>query len=369
MNFVSKDKIYVAALHQALGSSQARLRKLLERFPDPLSAWETGSGELGSILGWTRAQQEEFGFKRKRLQVEEYWEKMQQQGINLLMHFDEQYPQNLRNIYDPPMLLYHKGSLTTFPREGIAIVGTRKATSYGKLVAQNLAKELTAMGLLVVSGLARGIDSAAHRGALEMGSTVGVLGCGLDVVYPRENARLQQEVSAHGAILSEYPPGSSPDAWHFPARNRIISGLSLGVVVVEAEEKSGSLITVDSALEQGREVFAVPGNIFCPGSKGTHKLLKQGAAIVTCAQDVIAELGLDNLFPTIETKKRTPQGLSSQEQAVLRLLDGEALAIDELALRSKLDTGTLLAVLTYLEIKGLIKQVGGQNFQLVPVFS
>lgn len=369
MNYVLEDKMYVAALHQAVGCSQARLKKLLEGFPHPRSAWNTGSGELGSILGWTMAQQEEFELKRKRLQVEKYWDKILQQGINLLLSSDDQYPENLRNIYDPPFILYHKGSLTSFPREGIAIVGTRKATSYGKMVAQNLAKELTAKGLLIVSGLARGIDSAAHRGALEMGNTVGVLGCGVDVVYPRENARLQQEVSEHGAIVSEYPPGSPPDAWHFPARNRIISGLTMGVVVVEAEEKSGSLITVDCALEQGREVFAVPGNIYSPGSRGTHKLLKQGAAMVTCSQDVITELGLDTLFPETTQQQLAKPGLSNQEQAVLRLLEGEALTIDELALRSKLDTGTLLAALTYLEIKGLIKQSSGQNFQLLPVFS
>ncbi|HEX3032751.1 MAG TPA: DNA-processing protein DprA [Bacillota bacterium] len=368
MNLTQEDRIYLAALHLAIGS-QTRLLKLLEHFPQPRAAWETGPQVLGGLLGWTPGQQEEFRGRRTRIRPAENWEKLRDKAINLLTVFDGNYPENLRNIYDPPVVLYHKGSVTSFPGKALAIVGTRKATSYGKAVAQGLARDLAANGILIVSGLARGIDSAAHRGALEQGPTVGVLGCGPDVVYPRENARLQQEVCDQGAIISEYPPGTPPEAWHFPARNRIISGLALGVVVVEAEEKSGSLITVDSALEQGREVFAVPGNIFAPGSRGTHKLLKQGAIMVTGCQDIREELGLETLFPTTTTPQHTSQKLTLQEQSVLGLLEGEALGIDALAFRSRLDTATLLSVLTYLELKGLVMKSGGQNFQRVPVFS
>ncbi|HEX3032251.1 MAG TPA: DNA-processing protein DprA, partial [Bacillota bacterium] len=269
----------------------------------------------------------------------------------------------------PPPILYAKGSLTAVPTEAVAMVGMRKATATGKLAAGVLAGDLAGRGLLVVSGLARGIDSAAHRGALEKGITAAVLGCGLDVAYPRENARLMEQVCNQGVALSEFPLGTPPNAWHFPARNRIISGLALAVIVVEAEEKSGSLITVDCALEQGRDVYAVPGNIFAPGSRGPHKLLKQGAAVVTCGQDVVDLLGLESLFPPGVGKEQPQPVLSPGERDILRLLDSESLGIEELAARSGLTAAALLPTLTYLELKGLLKQIGGQNFQRVPDFS
>ncbi|MDA8211893.1 MAG: DNA-processing protein DprA [Clostridia bacterium] len=359
---------YFAALHWACTGTR-KLERLLLRFTSPMEAWKATKQHLSQIPGWDRDDVEAFTVRRDSQDVQRHWEYLESAGIKMILRPDQAYPENLSYIYDPPQVLYVKGSTTAFKREAVAIVGTRKASHYGKLVAGGLAEDLAGRGILVVSGLARGIDSAAHKGALSSGSTVAVLGCGLDVVYPRENRKLLAEVIDRGAVISEYPLGTPPNAWNFPARNRIISGLSLGVVVVEAEEKSGSLITVDCALDQGREVFAVPGNIYASTSKGPHKLVKQGAKLVTCTEDILEELALDTLFPRVAQPSFPGcTGLTPEEDKVLQLLEVEPMPVDVLAAKSGLVPGYLLSILTFLELKGLVKQLPGQNFLRVGTF-
>jgi DNA processing protein len=359
--------MYFAALHWACYGSQ-KLDNLLLRFGSPKEAWQAGKKHLNQIKGWNWDDVDAFLTRRASICAERYWDILDQAGIRMVLRSDQHYPENLRYIYSPPQVLYVKGSRAVLGRESVAVVGTRKPSHYGKQVAEGLARELADRGVTVVSGLARGIDSSAHKGALSTGHTIAVLGCGLDVVYPRENGRLFAEVAEKGAVISEYPLGTQPQTWNFPARNRIISGLSLGVVVVEAEEKSGTQITVDWALDQGREVFAVPGNIFFPTSKGPHKLIKQGAKLVTCTDDILEELALDSLFPRLVQPTSKHNTLSPDEDRVLNILESETVQIDKLAEKSRLSLGSLLAVLTLLELKGLVKQQPGQNFSRVGTF-
>lgn len=357
-----ENRKYLAALHWACTGTN-KLKHLLSRFTNPMEAWQAGKKHLTQVHGWNWDDVEAFVSRRDSQDVGRHWESLERAGISLILRSDQDYPENLRYIYDAPQLLYVKGSTSVLKREAIAVVGTRKASHYGKQVAESLARELASRNITVVSGLARGIDSCAHKGALSSGRTVAVLGCGLDVVYPKENNKLFAEVVEQGAVLSEYPLNTPPHAWNFPVRNRIISGLSLGVVVVEAEEKSGTQITVDWALDQGREVFAVPGNIFSPTSKGPHKLVKQGAKLVTCIEDILEELALDTLFPRfIQSTLTMDSGLKPDEDKVLKLLEAEPVQVDMLATKSGLDLGSLLSILTFLELKGLVQQLPGQNF-------
>lgn len=292
-------------------------------------------------------------------------------GLTMLSPADPAYPPLLRTIPDPPPVLYVRGIVDVGP--AVAIVGSRRATPYGRAVAERLAFDLAAAGVTVVSGLARGIDGAAHRGALDGGGrTVAVLGCGLDVTYPREHRQLAGAIAGSGALVSEFPPGVPPLPSHFPRRNRIISGLSLGVVVVEGAEDSGALITADCALDQGREVFAVPGSVLSRSSRAPHTLLRQGARIVESAADIREELGL---VPLTEAGRppevaRPPdgaplaQGETSGEAAgetrLLAALEAGPCQIDELIARTGLSAGEVAALVTILELRGLARTLPGQ---------
>ena len=282
-------------------------------------------------------------------------------GMVVVTYWDDLYPELLREIPSPPPVLYVCGDamelLIHEPK--IGIVGSRKCTHYGKSVARKLASELARMGFVVVSGLAAGIDSAAHEGAASAGGTIGVLGNGVDIVYPSYNARVYETVKGHGCVISEFPPGTPPMKHHFPMRNRIISGLSLGVVVVEAGEKSGSLITARMAREQGREVFAVPGPVTSESSKGTNLLIKNGAKLVRDAWDVVEEfpwLGLDRC----ETRKEEEVRLSEGEREVLEKISSGADTLDTLMAATDMKMEELLTHLTFLEMKGLVKEAGGR---------
>jgi len=283
---------------------------------------------------------------------------------------DERYPAWLRAIPDPPAVLYCDGLPEPQDRQAVAIVGTRQATSYGLRVTETLARELSLMGFTIVSGLARGIDAAAHRAALAAGGrTIAVLGCGLDIAYPPEHTPLQAEIAGYGAVLTEFAHGTPPRPSHFPQRNRIISGLSLGVVIVEADENSGSLITARLALEQGREVFAVPGPIDAPLSLGPHGLIKQGAKLVETVDDIVEEL-----LPQIERPRRASNtsgkvlavpelpDFSSEEQTVLALMSREPLHLDDLTERSHLTSAGVAGILLGLELKGVVRQLPGQRY-------
>lgn len=281
-------------------------------------------------------------------------------GILVIPWGDPRYPPLLAAIPDPPPILWFQGSADTLPRPAVAIVGSRAATPYGTEVASRLASDLASTGAVVVSGLARGVDSAAHRGALGAGGlTVAVLGSAVDVVYPPEHASLASAIAGHGAVVSEWPPGSGPCGFHFPARNRIISGLSLAVIVVEAAERSGSLITAGCALEQGRQVMAVPGSILTGRHRGCHHLIRDGAAIVDSADDVMAELrgiGLRELSG--------PAGSvdASSGPILSRMAVGEAYDLDLLGRETGLAPAELLPCLLELELRGSIRRVDGGRF-------
>jgi len=292
-------------------------------------------------------------------------------NVSLLSLSSPQYPDSLRSIPDSPVLLYYSGSLDCLTRPTVAIIGARTATEYGRRISSMLAAELSTMGITIVSGAAYGIDAAAHRGALQAGGgTVAVLGCGVDVVYPRSHAGLFREIIDSGVLLSEYPVGTPPEGFRFPARNRIISGLVKGVVVVEATEKSGSLITARLALDQGREVFAVPGRVDSPKSAGTHRLIQQGAHLVHTVADILEGLswGSSTLMSTQKMEK-TSRALSvtPQERQLLGCLDVYPLDIDTIVRMTDCAIVDIHALLLQLELKGLVRQLPGQQYERLAI--
>ncbi len=294
-------------------------------------------------------------------------------GCKLVTWDEPEYPSRLREIYDPPPLLYVLGNIELLNRHMIAIVGSRRPTPYGNQMAERLARDLADRGLLIASGLARGIDSSAHKGALSSagGATIGILGCGIDVVYPKENKKIFAEMEQRGAIVSEFPMGTFPAPQNFPIRNRIIAGIGLGVVVAEGAQYSGSLITARLAMEFGREVYGVPGNATQPSSFGPNQLIKQGAKLVTGWEDVVEELPTAvraELLP-IETAsaeeraKLVEQNLSPTERSLYELLsEDQSRHIDELVESSGLNSSEVLATLFDLELKGVIRQLPGKQF-------
>jgi len=300
---------------------------------------------------------------------------MADRDIRLVLETDEDYPGALRSIADSPLYLFVRGTIEARDETAVAIVGTRHATEYGRSVAAKFATELSHRGITVVSGLARGIDTAAHHGALEAGGrTFAVCGCGLDINYPADNKNLATNIAQSGATLSEFPPTVQPEAWHFPARNRIISGLSLGVIVVEAGERSGALITSDFALEQGREVFAVPGNIFKQQSRGAHALIKQGATLVESVDDIITALNNRALpFAQLEQADQAEQAkkvavptvradLSAVENRVFLALEADPRHIDDLAAAANMGAAEVNSTLVMLELKGAARRMPGGMF-------
>lgn len=297
-------------------------------------------------------------------------QKAEQLDVSILTQQDSSYPALLKNIHDPPPLLYVKGDPGFVGSRSIGMVGARASTTYGQRIAFDLSRRLTLQGLTVVSGLALGIDTASHQGALKgSGATVAVLGCGIDVMYPRQNRNLCDEIASNGAVVSEYPFGTRPEAFRFPARNRIISGLSLGVVVVEAAKKSGSLITADFALEQGREVFAIPGRVDSSKSEGTHRLLQNGAKLVHTVEDILEELGpFFSSSGSIENGlAETVQGvedLSADEAKLLGFMDIYPQPIDSLIRQSGMLPQKVNELLLTLELKGVVEALAGQQFQL-----
>ncbi len=293
-------------------------------------------------------------------------ERAAQSGVLLLSCDDPRYSSLLRTIHDPPVLLWCLGDAACLTQPAVALVGSRSSSSYGRNVSFMLAKQLAQAGFAVVSGLAEGIDGQAHAGALAVGGrTIAVLGCGVDVVYPRFHKKLYEQVAAAGLIISEYPLGTPPEGFRFPARNRIISGLSLGTVVVEAAGRSGALITARMALEQNREVFAVPGRIDSPQSEGTHRLIQKGEAhLVHSVEDILTELPVGTRRTLAQNKSAVPEDLSAEEQALLQLLHPAAsVDIEELMEKSGLPAGTLHGLLLGLELKGLLRQLPGQQYE------
>jgi len=343
-------------LNMAEGMGIPRKLELLRILKTPEAVFELGCKELTG-LGLKPHQAYSLLQPEKLQESEEILSICEKKGIRVIPLDDDEYPELLRYIHDPPLVLYVKGII---PKGMcIGIVGSRKATGYGMDTAFRLASDLAEEGCVIVSGMARGIDTAAHTGALHAeGKTIAVLGCGPDKVYPPENRGLMERIIKNGAVISEYPPGTKPETYHFPVRNRIISGTSLGVIVVEASRKSGSLITAQAALEQGREVFAVPGNINHLNSQGTNRLIREGAKLVTSADDILEEIpwSLAALSERKNTYDSEAEQLSYEEGIILETLKKEDLYGDEISARTGFPAHVLFSALLQLELKGLIRK-------------
>lgn len=342
------------------GIGSARLRKLLDAFGDIESAWEATEAELLGA-GLDRRSARALVEARGSIDLDEELDRIRSLGVQVLTWADEAYPQRLHELDSPPPVLYVRGGLEARDRWAVAVVGTRRPAAYGRSVARDIGALLGSAGVTVVSGLARGIDAIAHQAALDAGGrSIAVLGSGLDRVYPPEHARLADRLAASGALLSDYPLGTVPEAANFPPRNRLIAGLSLVVVVVEAGESSGALITADFAAEQGREVFAVPGSIYSRASQGSHQLIASGARLLSKPEDVLEALNLDVAVRQEVAQLALPD--DPVEARVMELLSGDPVHVDELQIRAGLPAAQLGASLAMLELKGRVRQVGGMHY-------
>ncbi len=342
------------------GIGPIRLRALLDAFGDIRAAWEAPRSALED-LGLDRRALRSFLKVRRQVDLDLVVKKIAAKGAHVLTWDHDAYPALLKQLPDSPPVLYVRGELTPADEWAVAVVGTRKATTYGKEVARRLAGALARNGVTVVSGLARGVDGVSHRAALDAGGrTIAVLGCGVDRIYPSEHRKLAAAIVAQGAIVSDYPLGTPPESKNFPPRNRIISGLSRGVVVVEAGQRSGALITADFAADQGREVFAVPGNILSPASAGCNRLLRDGAHVVTEARDVLETLQFDHLAEKQVARVALPE--NALEATLLAALSHEPTHVDELARQAALPVETVSSTLVMMELKGLVRQVGGTQY-------
>lgn len=349
----TEDRDLLIALSLLPFLTPSRTRLLLEYFDPVETACSAATGLLQGLLSVTREQADEVRNPKTRHAAAALRESV----VTLI---DPAYPKILTEIIDPPLVLHVRGDASLLARDGLGIVGSRRASPYAINVASHLAKQLAPAGLVIVSGLARGVDAASHEAALDAGgATIGVLGTGIDVVYPRSNARLFRRMEAEGLIVSEFPPGTPPKPEHFPIRNRIISGLTLGTVIVEATSRSGSLITARCAAEQGREVFAVPGSIFSRGSEGTHRLIQYGAKLVHEAQDVVDELRGDFRL----AKPAEDEQPDSPLREVLAVFTrDEGTHVDEAVTRLRRGRGEVAEALLQLELGGWLRALPGARY-------
>ena len=365
---------YWIALKSIPGIGNVTFPALVDMFgslPDIFAAPISHLKEIQGISGKTASAIANFKDWNK---VKEELELVKKNDVNIITNQDDLYPQKLLNVYDRPPYIYVRGNLNK-DDVNIAIVGSRAASTYGKYTTERISRELAQKGVTIVSGMARGIDSAAHRGAITaQGRTIAILGSGLDVIYPPENKKLFNEIIENGAVISEFPLGTPPRSANFPARNRIISGMSYGVVIVEAGEKSGSLITARLALEQGREVFAVPGSIDSAGSRGTNKLIKQGAKLIENIDDILEEIMPQIEITTVSKPASTLGGenIATEQHAILnegdqKIFDSVSpgrIHIDDLISSTGLSSADLLSALTRMELDGIVQQHPGKFFSL-----
>lgn len=358
------EKGICCSLHSIKGIGNRTLWKIKKQYKSFRKFYEANYHDL---LGFLKdpAIVEAVLLQRKKNNPLKLLEYFLEKGITIISVEDTDYPFLLANIYDPPYLLYYQGDIKIAEKLCVAIVGSRAASSYGKTQAFKFASDLSQHDVAIVSGLARGIDAQAHLGALDKGGkTIAVLGSGLDIIYPRENLRLSEKIKREGLLISEFPPGTHPEPFNFPIRNRTISGLSRGVVIVEAQLKSGALITADFALEQGRDVFAVPGPVNSQNSAGTNRLIKQGAQLVTSAQDILEEYSLVINENTRISEQNKLKFLDNYEEKILECLGSEILHIDELLRQTGYDIGLVSSILFQLELKGFIKATAGNYYML-----
>jgi DNA processing protein len=352
------ERLIVLNMVEDIGS--VRTQALLKHFGSLDKNFKAGEGELKKVKEISPIITSRIPQAIKKIDLNKELGLIKKHRVKVITFLDKDYPENLKNIYDPPVVLYVKGKILPEDKLAIAIVGSRLASFYGLQTAEKLGFELGSRGVTIVSGLARGVDSASHKGALKAKArTLAVLGSGLANIYPEENKDLAEKISESGAVISEFPMATIPDRGNFPKRNRVISGLSLGVVCVEAAEKSGALITCDSALEQGREVFAVPGKVDSMTSKGTNKLIKQGAKLAQGAEDILEELNIEYLSGSAA---KTGNTLDKNESLVYTLLSSDPKYIDDICLESGVGLNRIAKILLDLEIRKLIKQLPGKNF-------
>jgi DNA processing protein len=345
------------------GVGPRRLEALLKHFGDIEAAWNGRATDFAAA-GLSQKLARKIIRARRQVDLDQIWQTILSSEIEVITWEDRRYPKRLRETDSPPPLLYVRGALQEADEWAVAVVGTRRISAYGRQVAEKIVRYLARNRISVVSGLARGVDTVAHRTALEMGGrTLAVLGCGVDRVYPPENRLLARQILEHGALISDYPVGTPPEAGNFPPRNRIISGLSLAVVIVEAGEKSGALITAGFAAEQGREVFAVPGSIFGPQSMGTNDLIRKGAVPLLDPDDILETLNMQLIHHFQAANRVLPGNVT--ERALYDQLGHEPAHVDELCRAVGGSIEEIVAALTMMELKGLVRQVGGMNYVLL----
>ncbi len=353
---------YLNALNKIEGVGAQKLKLLMDYFENSENIWQADFAEIIKA-GISEKIALTIITERQKINPDYEWELLQKENIQIISFADSKFPASLKEIPSAPYLLYIKGNIDCFNSPMLAMVGSRKYTVYGKQIAESIAYDLAMAGITIVSGMALGIDTFSHLGTLNAnGKTIAVLGSGLDDknIGPRQNFNLSRQIIENGALLSDYPYGTTATNFTFPARNRLMAGLTLGTIVVEAEEKSGTLITANLAVDFNREVFAVPGSIFSPASQGTNQLIKKGAKMITGVQDILEELNLEKIKREKVIKELIPD--SPEEELIIKILSPEATHIDRIIKATKLNTSIASSTLAILEIKGFIKDIGGQNY-------
>jgi DNA processing protein len=358
-----EDKRYWVGFTLVKGIGAVRLRALLDYFGDAESAWAASPFDLVAA-GLSPKLAERVLQVRNNVNLDEVLAQAEKNQIRILTWDDAEYPSHLKEIDQPPPVLYMRGDVTAEDNWSVAIVGTRAVTPYGRQVTEELANVLAHNGVTIVSGLARGVDAVAHSAAIKAGGrTLAVLGSGVDKIYPPEHRSLAEKIMSQGAVISDYAPGTPPESANFPPRNRIISGLSMAVVVIEAGDTSGALITAEFAVEQGRDVFAVPGPVYGPQSKGTNRLISNGAKALLQPSDVLEALDLTRNVERREIRRAVPS--DATEAALLELLSAEPKHVDDIRAQLELPIEKISAALTMMELKGMVRQMGGMNYAAV----
>ncbi|WP_165000322.1 DNA-processing protein DprA [Anaerophilus nitritogenes] len=356
------EKDYLLWLHSIHGVGNQTIEYLIKKFGNAKNIYNASIEDIKKLSGINKSVIHNIIENKDLSMISQWREKMEQYKIDVIIKNDKEYPKDLKYIYNAPYLLFKRGNILDEDTNAVAIVGARKASAYGKYVAYHLAKELAKRKITVVSGMAYGVDTMAHKGALEHGGrTIAVLGCGLNICYPKTNQKLMLEIEKNGAVLSEYVVDTEPLSQHFPARNRIISGISKGLIVVEAGIKSGSLISAELALEQGKEVFAVPGNINNPLSEGTNKLIQQGAKLVINIEDVLEEL---NIGKNPDQMKNLMYLSEVEKEIYYIIMKSQPIHLELICRQLKLRIDQINGILTILELKDIIQQLPGNLFMV-----
>ncbi len=359
----SKDHKYWMGFNLVRGIGSVRFGQILSYFGDLSVAWDAPA-EAFREAGLPERALNNLLKTRREVDIDQLYESILADEVKILTLQCEDYPHILREIDQPPPVLYIKGSLAPEDDFSVAMVGTRRVTAYGQQITRDTSIYLAAHGLTIISGLARGVDALAHQHALEAGGrTIAVLGSGVDVIYPPEHRKLAEAIIENGAVISDYPMGTQPEGINFPPRNRIISGLSLATIVMEAGERSGALITAEFAVEQGRDVFAVPGNVLSPMSQGTNRLIQKGAYAMVSPQDVLDVLDLAQVEEYQSARQVLPS--DTTEARILQVMDFEPIHVDEICTEIELPVEKVSAALTVMELKGMVQHVGGMRYAAV----